>query len=397
MFRGGWTAEAAAEVCDEPSALEYLTQLRGHSLAHTYMAGPNIRFGRLETLREFAVEQLGEESEVIRERHTALYAGLAAEAALMLPGAEQAVWIARLDAESANLREALGTMLSLGNGRQALRTASALWRYWWVHGQTAEASRWIQASLAAAAEVSPLERAEAKQNLGNLSWRDGNGEKALALHREALALRESVGDRQGAGRSLTGIGNACRALHRADEAQAAYEQGLQIFRELDDKQGIATSLLNMGTLSEDRHDLKEAFRVYYESLILYRELGDLHSQCLTLCNLANIRVDQQIAESARTFLSEGASIGLELADHPRIGTILAINAKLALLEKDYSRAVSLLGASEEYHRAHSLTITPGLRDEMETTAARIRDHLSLTEYKTAHELGKQLSAESVLF
>ena len=82
------------------------------------------------------------------------------------------------------------------------------------------------------------------------------------------------------------------------------------------------------------------------------------------CNLANIRVDQQIAESALNVSSEGASIGLELADHPRIGTILAINAKLALLEKDYSRAVSLLGASEEYHRAHSPTITPGLRDEM---------------------------------
>ena len=283
MFRGGWTAEAAAEVCDEPSALEYLTQLRGHSLAHTYMAGPNIRFGMLETLREFAVEQLGEESEVIRERHTALYAGLAAEAALMLPGAEQAVWIARLDAESARTRS-VGHDALLGK-----RTASIANSFGAVAVLVGPRPNGGGVALdpgvfGGGRGGFALERAEAKQNLGNLSWRDGNEKRrSLSIARRWRCVSPWV---TGKGRAIpTGIGNACRALHRADEAQAAYEQGLQIFRELDDKQGIATSLLNMGTLSEDRHDLKEAFRVYYESLILYRELGDLHSQCLTLATL----------------------------------------------------------------------------------------------------------------
>jgi predicted ATPase/DNA-binding SARP family transcriptional activator len=396
VFRGGWTAEAAANVCDEPSALEYLTSLRGHSLTHTHLSGSEIRFGMLETIREFAAEQLGEESEVLQERHAGFYAALAAEAAPRLPGAEQAVWLARLDVESANLREALGTLLAFGNGRQALRTTSALWRYWWVHGQSAEAERWIKASLAAAADALPLERAEALQNLGNLAWRDGDGEMSLALHREGLALCKSAGSKQAAARSLTGIGNACRGLHRNDEAEAAYIQCLEIFRELNDNQGIATSLLNLGTLSEDRHDLDEAFSFYHESLIRYRELGDLHSECLTLCNLANIRVDQAIPESAHSFLSRGARIALDLADHPRIGELLTVNARLALLEGKYSHAAALLGLTQEYHRAHKLAVSPRLKCELETTADRIREHISRRDFESARESGKELTTDSVL-
>ena len=176
VFRGGWTSKCA-EVCDEPSALEYLTQLRGHSLAHTYMAGPNIRFGMLETLREFAVEQLGEESEVIRERHTALYAGLAAEAALMLPGAEQAVWIARLDAESATGAKRWARCSPWetdGKHCEQLRRCGG------TGGSTAKRRRprWIRHGGGRGGFA--LERAEAKQNLGNLSWRDGN-EKRRSL------------------------------------------------------------------------------------------------------------------------------------------------------------------------------------------------------------------------
>ncbi len=54
---GGWTLEAAETVCQEPEALDYLTELRDHSLLLAQEQDEVIRFRMLETLREFAREQ----------------------------------------------------------------------------------------------------------------------------------------------------------------------------------------------------------------------------------------------------------------------------------------------------------------------------------------------------
>ena len=53
VFRGGCTEEAAIEVCDEPSALEFLTHLRVHSLLQTSPQEAEMRFIMLESIREF--------------------------------------------------------------------------------------------------------------------------------------------------------------------------------------------------------------------------------------------------------------------------------------------------------------------------------------------------------
>jgi non-specific serine/threonine protein kinase len=58
VFRGGWTEEATAAVCDEPAAINSLEQLREGSMIESDVAGGEVRFRMLETLREFAAEQL---------------------------------------------------------------------------------------------------------------------------------------------------------------------------------------------------------------------------------------------------------------------------------------------------------------------------------------------------
>ena len=54
VFRDGWTLEAAESVCEEPLAMDYLTQLHEHSLIQTEEQGEEMRFRLLETLRAIA-------------------------------------------------------------------------------------------------------------------------------------------------------------------------------------------------------------------------------------------------------------------------------------------------------------------------------------------------------
>src|SRR5262249_47748769 len=68
VFRGGWTAGAAEAVCEEPLAVDYLAQLRDASLILAEERGEEMRFRMLETVREYAMEQLSEEERADVER-----------------------------------------------------------------------------------------------------------------------------------------------------------------------------------------------------------------------------------------------------------------------------------------------------------------------------------------
>src|SRR5262249_25686151 len=58
VFRGRWSLRAAPDVCQEPRAREYLELRRDHSLVQADDSGAVARYGLLETLREYAAEQL---------------------------------------------------------------------------------------------------------------------------------------------------------------------------------------------------------------------------------------------------------------------------------------------------------------------------------------------------
>ena len=82
---------------------------RDESLVRLDESGPEPRYGMLETIREFALEQLaasGEEA-ALRQAHAAYFLRLAEQAKPHLSGAGQRAWLRRLEAEHPNFRAAL--------------------------------------------------------------------------------------------------------------------------------------------------------------------------------------------------------------------------------------------------------------------------------------------------
>ncbi len=109
VFVGGFTLDAAErviadELIEAYTVLDLLSGLVDKSLVVTE---PDDRFRLLESVREFAHEQLvaAGESEAIRGAHLEWVVALAGRAAPHLVGAEQQEWLARLDADHPNLRE----------------------------------------------------------------------------------------------------------------------------------------------------------------------------------------------------------------------------------------------------------------------------------------------------
>src|SRR5204862_7025230 len=104
------TDASSVQVDEEGAAFEQLAQLLDKSLvqAQQGMSGEP-RFTMLETIREYATEQLQESREeaAVQERHAHYFLRLAEEAGPHLFRPEWDIWLEQLAREDANLRAAL--------------------------------------------------------------------------------------------------------------------------------------------------------------------------------------------------------------------------------------------------------------------------------------------------
>jgi predicted ATPase/class 3 adenylate cyclase len=217
VFRGGCSLEAAEVIVD--ADLDTLQSLIDKSLIrHT-----GDRFWMLETIREYATERLGDQTDEaeIRDRHLDYYVTLAERAyEHVITGSGFAV----LDAEQDNLRAALDWAMDR-EPQLAVQLAAAVAEHWHQRGHGLEARERLQDALAAYATVDQV-RARALGELGLvISMLDEDREGLLYLNQALDAWRE-IGGGPGEARTLDSIGACHTALGDLDAAREAFERSL---------------------------------------------------------------------------------------------------------------------------------------------------------------------------
>jgi hypothetical protein len=150
----------------------------------------------LETIREYALEQLGdsrEDADAIGRRHAEWFLALAEEAEPLLKGAEQPVWLQRLEDEHDNLRTSLDWFFDHGDVDGAVRLAGSLWLFWYIHGHVTEARRWLRRAIDAAPDEPSEARAKLLSGAGYLAAEQNDSEEALAMLEASLAYAKESG------------------------------------------------------------------------------------------------------------------------------------------------------------------------------------------------------------
>jgi len=163
VFAGPWTLEAARAVAledeTEITTMGLVDELVDKCLVETTPAG---RFRLLETIRQFAFEQLvvSGEAPTIGRRHRDWYREMARRKEPQLRGSQQVSAWSSLEHDHDNLRAAIRWSIDNGDPDAALELVAALGYFWMVRGYWREAWRWLERSLAAEGS-SPLARSEA--------------------------------------------------------------------------------------------------------------------------------------------------------------------------------------------------------------------------------------------
>jgi len=213
VFAGGWTLDAAEEVCsdaglDRYAILDVLTALVDKSLVTTDEYGPETRYRLLETVRQYSTARLidADERDPLRQRHLTYYLVQAerAEPRLLSAGPDNPV-MDSLTIELPNLRAALDWATTT-DPTAGLRLVNALTLFW-PRGRFQEGEAAYARALDAAGQEPTVLRGRVLAGRGYLGFYGGN-EHALDWCRAALEIGQACDDAWTQGRALRTLGFA---------------------------------------------------------------------------------------------------------------------------------------------------------------------------------------------
>jgi predicted ATPase len=264
VFAGGFDLEAAEAVCGVAGVAavdvaDLLGSLVDKSLVLAEPAGDAVRYRLLVTIRQFAAERLGEagdtEAAAVAAAHCGYFLSVAEAAAPHLTGPGQAMWLARLDADQANLRRAADHAAAGPDGTaRVLRFAVALHRY--------------------QSPLTPFQEEQARRLL------------------PVLARPEARTDRTLFAAALLAAASAAVLVDLA-EARRAGEQSVELARQLDDDRLLIDALTELSIIRYHAGEQEQGLALARESVPLARRLGDdvLLSRSLGACLLFDDLID----------------------------------------------------------------------------------------------------------
>jgi predicted ATPase/DNA-binding winged helix-turn-helix (wHTH) protein len=348
VFSGGWTLDAAEQVCTgdgiaEVEALDLLTSLADKSLISAEADDGETRYWLLQTVRHYAQDRLRERDEEEarwQRRHLGYFVALAEEAEPLLMGADQHVWLERLETEHDNLRSALTWSSTAGGDAEAgLRAAVALSQFWWLRGYLGEGHAWLVRLMNAASSGEPeFVRAKALNAAGSNAWLQGDYPAAWAFFEQGLAIARKLGERPVIANVLHGLGAVLADQGNYPGARVFYEQSLEIRRELGDRRAISGSLSNLGIVACRQGDSLAARSLQEEALAIRRELGDRWGIAASLNNLADVAHDQRDYLAARALSEESLEIYRQVGYRRGIADVLRRMGLMACDQGDHRSA-----------------------------------------------------------
>jgi non-specific serine/threonine protein kinase len=372
VFAGGWTLDAAGEVCSgtpitKDDLVYVLIGLIEQSLVVSEEDGD--RYRMLETVRQYARDRLVEsgEGERWRDRHLAYFLALAEEAEPKLNGPQQRNWLDRLEREHDNLRSALTWAGAGGDPVSGMRLASACWRFWLIRGYAREGLGWLSGILAAAPAQQPTaHRSKALLAAGTMAKTISDYSKARTLYEEALSISRELGVQRRVAAALGNLGMVAAEQGDYPAAIAWHEQSLAIWRELGDRLGIARDLISLGNVVHAQGDALAARSLYEESLAIERELGDQRGTAVVLHCLAGVAYYRNDYAAARLLLDQALVIRRELGDRWGIASTLTNLGMVAHEEGNYPSSRALLTESLAMRR--DLFDRSGMAESLEALA-----------------------------
>ena len=406
VFVGGFDIDAVEPVCGaQPlagEALDALSSLVDKSVVMREELDGVVRFRMYETMRDYGREQLGEAGEEsnVRARHRDWYQRLAVQADADWIGARQPQWLARLEREQPNLREALEFCVADDtpeSGEAGLRTVAGLWLFWSFRGLYGEGRRWIERVLSHPGAQSAPGRARALYIgtvMAAIQQDFPAAENMLALIR-ALAEQDPVPMNQ----ALVASADATLALYRGDPARAAASCERAIAEFAADRNGYlhVTALTTLGWAYAAQGDTRRAIECCEQVRSITESCGESLFRSSTLLALGIAEWQRGQGARARELLEESLRVN-RLVRSPVVAVLGLEGLAWVVADDDGERAAILMGAAQRQSRSGSgfSIFFPHLSRSHDKCERAVRNALGGRRFDTALRRGQAMSSSAAV-
>jgi predicted ATPase/DNA-binding XRE family transcriptional regulator/predicted negative regulator of RcsB-dependent stress response len=351
VFAGGWTLDAAEEVCsgaliEKETILDLHSSLVRKSLVNRderNRDGAFVRYRMLETVRQFGRDkaiELGEQ-ECIRNNHLGFFLKLVEQAESKMHGSEQLCWFERIDAERDNLQAALEWSQINGQIELGLRMMFPLFWYAKVRGY------WIETFDQAVRLLKQLPTNG--KTLGSAGTLATAGSIA-SLRGDAVSAKKFLGDSTAIARDLGTMGNRvlCHSMSflayaMRDEdtvaAQALADQALLQARGIEEDWFIGALLLPVqGYIAQSRGDYSAARSKLEESISLLQSAGDDLFADEYVSDIGSVLLDAGDYVAAQTYFERAIPRYRANQDKKYLANTIGRLGDIALSQGNYAQA-----------------------------------------------------------
>ena len=435
---GGWRLSAAEPVCQAAGALELdllegLASLLDKSLLYQEpgRAGEP-RFGMLSVLREFGLEQLevAGERAATRAAHAAYFLALAQEAEPQLLGADQNVWLDRLEADHDNLRAALGWAFeqagqtgTVGSAAEARagwelvgRVTDAFYWFWLLQGHHQELQRFLRQLLEAPPDVAGDVRAKLLLYASGAAFAAGDPARGTALLEESIRLYRSLAEQSSAEpelqrgliAALTSAGHLALNTGEYPALERLCEECLALSRQVGERWREA-EVLHLLALGSARRGEEARGRALCEAaLAICRELGEGGGTSIQLLSLGCFAWRQGDLAGAQQEVEESLAVSQQSATPVMIGPCLVWLGIILVARGQPTGAARLWGAADRVGEAAGMTgqqlfdlpiigeLDPAARAYYAQAESTARAHLGEAAFAAAWAEGRALTPEQAV-
>ncbi|MFC7449194.1 ATP-binding protein [Rhodococcus daqingensis] len=353
VFAGSFELDAAEGICGEgfveDELLDGVASLVDKSILIRDEPGAVVRYRLLETIRDYGQEKLRESGEHLAfvRRHRDWYERLALRAEDEWISPQQVEWIARLEREQSNLRDAL-TFSIAGDGEDAaagLRMATALYPFWLSRGRLSEGRRWLDRALACPSAAETAERAKALYAYSALASMQGDVQGGMARLKEGRELElerhDAVSDA-----FITHV-EGLLALAAGDFGRAVecLTAGLEVFRSEGMRLQIVEDLVGLGLATALLGDVKRAVAWHAEVLAITEPCGEAVFRTYSLWATGMAELQRGDPAHAIALFEEGLRLTRSVDDPLSAAWFLDVLAWIAAAAQEFERAATLRGAA----------------------------------------------------
>jgi len=412
VFTGGCTLEGVEAACDTKGdlgieVLDGMASMVDKSLAqHVEQVDAETRFLMLSTIREYALERLGENYDegATRRAHAAYYLVLAEE------GAEEVVahpeWLDRFEVEHDNFRMALDYLIETGDADWGLRLGAALFRFWETReyltegrdaiarllalegaaarpklrarllfvaavlageqGDYGSAQQLFEDSLESCLELNDNRGVAVALNALAVNARDrGELARASLLFERCVAIWKDLGASADIARALSNLASVMKLQGEYARASSLFDECLTMFRKAGDDAGVAWTLNYQGDVAREKADFVAARSFCEQSLAAFRQLRDGWGIASALSDLASLSCDQGNNAEARRLYGESIRMFQELGHKRGIARVLECLAASAAAQSNAEQALHLAGAAAALRQRLGAPLTPAEQPRLE--------------------------------